>query len=196
MSNRLYGPSGAPGTAGSLALNTSGAASGVLPALQTVTTSSETAILNPALNSSTALLVLNIPPGGQLEQRKFKLLASGYVTAGTTGNVTIKPYPVAAPVLGTTTALGSTGAVSVTGSCPWSIELNMVYDSVSGKMQGTFRSFLNNTLVAEVAIATTSIPAGISNTALPVASFTLSVTFGTANAGNKINVQEFAIYEN
>lgn len=195
-SNRLFGPSGAPGTAGLLALNTAGAAAAVLPALQVVTATTETVILNPALSSSTQALVLNIPPGSLLEQRPFDVVASGYVSTGTSSTVTIKLYSGTSTTVGSDKLLGTTGAITAfSGMCPWYQKATLVYDSVSGKLGGTVKAVVNNVLVAEVAIS--NVITGINNAGasaqLPVMSFVLSITFGTANAANTINVQDFCV---
>lgn len=200
MSNRLYGPAGVPGTAGSLAANTSGAAAAVLPVLTLAgaANTSETVVLNPALNSASQALVVNIPAGGPLEQRKFYLRISGYVIGGTTTNVTLKTYVGSSATVGSNgTAIGSTGGVACNSAkAPFMIECAGIYDSVSGKLQMTFKSLLNNTLVAEVAGGATY--TGITNSGTnggAVASFVLTYQFSAGNAANAINVQEFAIYE-
>lgn len=190
-STRQYGPTAAPGAAGLLAAQTAGAIAGVLPALQTVTVSTETVILNPSLNSATQALVLNIPSGGPNEQRPFDILASGYISTGTSSTVTVKLYSGTSTTVGSDTLLGSSGAITAfSGKCPWYLRATLVYDSVSGKLQGSIKFMVNNTLVAETAIS--NVPTGLNNnTGNPVASFVLSVTFGTANAANQINVQDF-----
>lgn len=195
-STRLYGPSGAPGAAGLLGQNVAGATAGVLPALQTITVSTETVILNPALASATQALVLSVPPGGQLEQRQFTIQASGYLNNGASSTVTLKLYSGSSTTVGSDTLLNSSGAISAFGpaKAPWAMTGWFIYDSVSGKLNGTVKWIVNNSLVAEAAVS--NVVSGISNTntsGLPILNFVLSATFGTANAGNQINVQDFCV---
>lgn len=191
-STRQFGPSGAPGTAGLLAQNVAGATAGVLPATQIVTVNTETVILNPALASATQALVLSIPPGTAIEQQPFDVIASGYISTGASSTVTIKLYSGTSTTVGSDTLLGSSGAITAfSGKCPWYAKATLIFDSVSGKLQGTIKFVVNNSLVAEVAVS--NVVTGLSNTANPVASFVLSVTFGTANAANTISVKDFCV---
>lgn len=194
-STRLYGPSGAPGTAGLVAQNTPGAAAAVLPALQTVLGTTETVILNPALQSATQALVLSIPPNSPLEQRQFEIQANGYLNQGVSTTVTIKLYSGTSTTVGSDTLLGSSGAITAfTGKTSWLLKALCSYDSVSGKLQGTIKFIINNTLVAEAALS--NVITGLTNAGpgagAPVANFVLSVTFGSAGT-NVINVQDFCI---
>ena len=191
-STRQFGPSGAPGTAGLLAQNVAGATAGVLPATQIVTVNTETVILNPALASSTQALVLSIPPGTIVEQQPFDVWASGYLSTGASSTVTIKLYNGTSTTVGSDTLLGSSGAITAfSGKCPWYLKATLIFDSVSGKLQGTIKFMVNNSLVAEAAVS--NVVTGLSNTANPVTSFVLSVTFGTANANNTISVKDFCV---
>jgi hypothetical protein len=70
----------------------------------------------------------------------------------------------------------------------------VVFDSVSGKLQGTISFVANNVIVATVALS--NVVTGVNNSnalGTAILNFVLSVTFGTANAGNQFNVKEFAI---
>lgn len=188
-SNRLFGPSGAPSSAGSLAANTSGAAAAVLPALQNVTVNTETVILNPA--NIAAPLLLQIPPNTQLEQRPFEVIASGYLITAASYTVTINVRNGTSTTAASNAAMtGSGGVASVNGKFPWYLRLRLIYDSVSGKLIGTVSGNVAGNIISEANITTQT---GISNTGNPVISLVLTVTFGTANAGNSINVQEFAV---
>ena len=192
-STRLYGPSAAPGAAGTLAQNTSGAIAAVLPATQTVLNTAETVIVNPSVSSSA--LVVNIPTGSLLEQKPFTLQASGYLNNGTSSTVTIKLYNGTSTTVGRDTLLGSSGAITAfAGKAPSYAKAKLIYDSVSGKLQGTVKFMVNNTLVAETAVS--NVVTGISNVNATgvVTSFVLSVTFGTAGT-QVISVNDFAIFD-
>jgi hypothetical protein len=193
QSNRLYGPSGAPGTAGLLAQNTAGATSPVLPAIQVVTAAAtDTVILNQALNSSTQALVLSIPPNGPLEQEYFDVVASGGLETAQSSTATLKLWSGTSTTTANNKLLGSSGAITAfNGSCPWVLISSLIFDSVSGKMQGKIQFVVNNVVVAAVAVS--NVITGVSNTNNPVANFVLSVAFGTATAPNTIVVKDFGI---
>lgn len=193
-SSRLYGPSGQPAVPGGVvAANTQATNAAALPAKQVITTTSETVILNPGLNSATAALILNVPPGGPLEQRQFLLKVSGYITTTQITNVTLKIYNGTSTTVGSDgTALGSTGAIGVNNlSCPFWLEYKLIFDSVSGRLQGAYTGYVNNTVAPS--LTTIAALTGISNVNNPVLNFLISVTFSAAATSNTINVQEFAI---
>jgi hypothetical protein len=195
FSNRLFGPSGIPGAAGQLAQNVQGSvAPAPLPAKQTVTVNTETVINNPALSAQP--LLVSIPASALLEQNIFEIHASGYIKCNASSTLTLKLYSGSSATVGSDTLLKSSGAVSAfQATVPFYIIAQLVYDSVSGKLGGTVKFMVNNTLVAEAALA--NVPTGITSSptlGAAVISFLLSVTFGTADAGNLINIQEFAIF--
>jgi hypothetical protein len=194
QSNRLYGPQNVPGAAGSVALNTSGAvALGPLPSLLTIATTAETVVTNPQL--PTSALILPVPPGGPLEQERFEIYASGYVNCAASSTVAIKLYSGTSTTVGSDTLLGNSGALgAVLAKYPWFLSANMIFDSISGKLQGTIKFVANNVIVAEVAVS--NVVTGVNNVStlgVAIMNFVISVTFGTANAGNQFNVKEFAI---
>jgi len=184
-----------PASSASLAINTAGAASAVLPATQTITGTTETVILNPALNSATAPLVLSVPANSPLEGKMFDVVASGLLNNGTSSTVTIKLYSGKSTTVGSDTLLGSSGAISAfAGKSPWSIMASRVqFDSSSGKMQGQIGFLVNNSLVAVAAFS--NVVTGISNTSAtgdPTLNFVISVTFGSAGT-QVVTVYEFAV---
>lgn len=196
LSTRLYGPSGAPGAAGSVALNTNGAvAVAVVPLTQIVTTTTETVVLNPALNSSTQALVLSIPASSGLEKIPFKVQASGSIKGGTTTNATVKLYFGTSTTVGNNTMLGTTGAVAAnSATVPFFIEANLIYDSVGGRLTGTIKGIINATVLAETAVSALPTSIGTQASNAPVANFVLSITFSVANAANAILVEDFAVH--
>lgn len=191
-SSRNYGPTGAPGSA--LAINTPGAAGAPLPAQLVANTVNEQVVLNPSFAAALAVaLSVAIPANSQLEQRPFEVVASGYIAAGAIATVTAKLYSGNSSTPGNNTLLGSSGAINYAaiGKAPYWVRARGIYDSVSGKLTGTIQFFINGTLVAEAAFTNTV--AGVNGQNNPVASFSLSFQFSVANAGNLVNVQEFAI---
>lgn len=190
-SNRLYAANVLQSPTQLVAPNTYGGNVAALPASQTVTTTTET-VITASTQPSTQPLVLSIPPGGPLEQRPFDVLASGEIATGASSTVNLKLYSGTSTTVGSDTLLGASGAVAAfNGKTNWYAKATLLYDSISGKLTGTIKFLINNTLVAEAAIS--NVITGISNAANPVANFVLSVTFGTANAANSITVQDFSV---
>lgn len=198
QSTRLYSAGKGGGVSGTnppglVPMSTIATNNASLPAKQVVTVTTETVILDPAVVSGTIPLILSIPPGGPCEQEPFDVVASGYITTGVSSTVTLKLYDGTSTTVGSDTLLGSSGAITAfgPGTANFKILCHLEYDSVSGKLGGTIQFVVNNQLVAEAAIS--NVGSGINNVNNPVVSFVLSVTFGTANAGNLINVKDFGV---
>jgi hypothetical protein len=192
-SNRLYGPSIAtPSPATPTSLNVQ-AGSGVIPLpapLVTGTSTAEAMVPNPA--TPTLPILAQIPSDSPLAGKCFDLQISGYIVGGGTTNVTVKVYSGTSATPGSNTLLGSSGAVAQnSATAPFFAQAKLIYDLVSGKLAGTITFMINNTVVASVAIS--NVITGLLNTANPIASFGVSVTFSAGFATNKIVVQEIAI---
>jgi hypothetical protein len=189
--DRPYGPvTGNPSGLGVVAQNTLGATVAPLPALQTFNTTTETVVVNPT--NTTLALTVSIEPNTNLEQVPFDLNISGYITTGASMTVTAKLYSGTSTTVASDTLLGSSGAITQnSSSAPFAISAKLIFDSVSGKLTGTVKFLLNNTLVAEAAIS--NVITGIKNSNTPVASFLASFTFSVANAANVVNVQKFSV---
>ncbi len=171
-----------------------------------------TAQIFPNLATPTLAAILNIAGTGRLEQKKFKVRGSGYATtAGATTTVTATLYaknaaPAASLVAGNWSVIGvSSARVVNTTTVPWWIEADLIFDSVGGKLGGTFNAMVNNTLDAAAAITNpltglngssyavtqgaTKVPA-----AEPVFVVAVGLTFGVnASAGNIGNLQELIL---
>lgn len=192
LSLRPYAPStNLPNVENVIAQSVQGEGPGPLPALQTVTSSSETLITNPA-NSSLALSCA-VPPNTNLEQVPFDFNWSGYITTGASGTVTLKVYSGTAIVSGN--LLGSSGAITQNSStAPFYAAAKLIYDSVSGKLDGKIEFFVNHTLVAAVHVSNTI--TSVSNTTDPVAQFCVSITSSGASTGSAatvINTQNLSV---
>jgi hypothetical protein len=142
---------------------------------------------------------LTAPSGGTLDQKAFRVRASGYAT--TAGNFTVLITLWAGIVLPTIAAPGtiigvSTARAQNTISAPWMIEANLIMDSVSGRMHGTQKAVVNNLFDAEAAIAAaiTGITPGQGG-AEPAVYFAVGITFGTGNVGNIGNLGDFVLDE-
>lgn len=201
LSQRPWGPSaGNPTGVNINALNeTDSPPSGPLPAVQAVAVSTEVAILNPALanNADPAMegvLAVSIPPNSPTEKLEFDLFISGRITTAGNYTATLKLYGGAAPTgtPGSDTQVATSGAVTVNNTTePFWLQLQLVYDSTSGKMRGQFKGQVGNTVVAATTLSNS--PTGIENSNDPVASFYPTITFSGANAENTIEVDAFSI---
>lgn len=143
--------------------------------------------------------VLNMPGSGRTEQKEVKVTATGKVTTAGAYTVTLTllgalVVPGAPLVAANWTTLGASTARAVgTTTCPFKISADMVMDSTSGKIQGSFNTMINN--LVDSAAALTNVITGASqvgSTATePVAVFAVAVTFSAANAGNSATLGDF-----
>lgn len=190
-----FGPTTQNGTlTGLQPLNTSAADQvPALPALQTLTTTAETIIVNPQL--PTQPLIVSVTPYRTIEQTVFDLNASGYADLPTAADtLTLKLYEGTSDTIGSNTLLGTSGAVTVGDAIvPWYIKAELMFDSVSGKLIGEIGFNIGNTRVAAVALS--NVVTGINNdptsdqTGDPILNFILTATGSVANA--VVNVYRF-----
>lgn len=173
------------------ALNQQASQPASLPATQQIVSATETIILNPA--QLTASLNAPLSPFTALEQTLFDVIASGYIQTRAAGTIALGVYAGASATVVAGNLLHKTAAAATqnTAIAPWFIHAALIYDSISGKMQGKAGGMVNNTVDPEIAV--TNVPTGISNVGNPVATFSLSITSSGATSGNPttINVQKF-----
>jgi hypothetical protein len=201
QSTRLY-TAGVAGAAQArrVALNVQGSSQqGVqsLPAKQAITGTAETQMTDPALANANPL-VLALPPGGPCEQEAFDITFSGYVTTTQSSTVVFKLYLGASATIGSNTVLASTTSATVaTTTVPFRFTVTLNYDSVSGKLTGTYSGIIGGTLTALTALTGAPVSASANNAGTnlgtPVLSFTLTVTFGTGATANTVNLKDFGI---
>lgn len=196
VSDRPFGPTTRATSVPPFALNTQATANGqqnsILPVLQTLAGTAEVQIASGQL--PTAPISIAIPPATALEQTVFDLWWSGYITTTASGNITLKVYEGNSTTIGSNTLLGSSGAIAqASETAPFWAHATLVYDSVSGKLDGKIEFFVNHTLVAAVAVSNTV--TGVSNLGDPVAVFTLTATSSGATSGTltTINTQKFSV---
>lgn len=196
LSDRPFAPTTRATTVPPFALNTQAVAAGqqnvILSVLQTLAGTGETQIVSGQL--PTAPISVAIPPATANEQTVIDLFWSGYVQTTASGNITLKVYSGNSTTIGSNVLLGSSGAIAqATSAAPFWAHATLVYDSVSGKLDGKIEFFVNHTLVAAVAISNTV--TGVSNLSNPVAVFTLTAQSSGATAGTltTINTQKFSV---
>jgi hypothetical protein len=194
LSDRPNGPvSGAASSTTATALNQQAAQSGPLPASQAIVSASEIKILSP----ENALVVLSValPPDTANEQTVLELYASGYIKTTASGTIALGLYADALVAITAGNLLHKTASAVTqnTATAPFFFHAQLIYDSVSGKLQGKAGGMINNVIDPEIAF--TNVPTGISNTANPVATFSLSITSSGAltTAVTTINVQKFSV---
>jgi hypothetical protein len=124
---------------------------------------------------------LPLSPNEGNEGSPFDLTVSGYINTGQSTNVTLKVYSGTSFTVGSDVLLATSGAIAVNStSAPFEIHLHMIYDSVSGKLNGYFEGVVNNTLVAKAALST--VVTGIKDSNNPVVNFLISGTSSAATA--------------
>jgi hypothetical protein len=143
--------------------------------------------------------VLYVPGSKRLEQKRWVPRASGIVTTAGAFTAQVSLYGAVVPPTGAAsliaanwTLLGAGAAQAVgTTTAAWLIEAEMLFDSVSGKLQGTFNTNVNNTPVASAAIANQL--TGINGATEPVLALAVGITFSSGNAGNIGVMADFAL---
>lgn len=176
-----------------VAINVQGSNVASLPALQTFATTAETQITDPGLSNSYPL-ALAIPPGSPIEQEEFDIVFSGYVTTPQSSTVVFKLYEGDSATIGSNQLLGSSSSATVaTATVPFALKATCVYDSVSGKLTGRFSGIVGGTATAVAAFTSSPFALSLSNTANPVATFTITATFGTTTAACTVNLKDFGL---
>ena len=180
-----------------VAINVQGANNASLPALQVFSSTAEVAFTDPAVANSIPL-ALAITPGSPLEQEKFAVVASGYVTTKQSSTIVFKLRQGTSATVASNVLMVTTPSVTLaTTSAPFSLTVEFVYDSVSGKLDISGTSFcLNGTSTAPtIGSVPFTISPALSNSNNPVLAWTLTATFGTGSAGtpNSINLKNFAV---
>ena len=193
-SNRNYavvpqGPSAAGQPAVVLPINKQAVNAAVLPSVFPCPLGSEQVLTNPAVSSSA--LCLAVPSKSIMEGMPFEILISGVLAQLTAaGTIGLTLYAGSSLTPGNNVLVHAVAPVTVTGTVPFYIKANLIGDSVSGHIVGTFKSLVNLTLGAEAAIASSLVAPNWATD--PVQQFVLSVTPGAANAGNYVKLYEFA----
>lgn len=191
--DRPNGPTtGAANSAAQAALNVQGLGASILPVLATFVATAEAKILNP--QNAAAALSVPLPPDSTLEQTVFDVMVSGYIKTGASGTIALALYADAGATVTAGNLLHKTASAVTQNSAtaPFFFHAQLIYDSVSGKLQGKAGGMINNVIDPEIAIS--NVPTGISNTANPVLNFSLSITSSGAGAGaaaTVINIQKF-----
>lgn len=143
-------------------------------------------------------VVIPVPGSGRLEQKRFKIRASGTATtAGATTTFGVTLYAGQSLTPGSNTVLGSlAGVVINTTTATWFLEAILIFDSISGKLTGTTSGLINNTIGAAAAITPLL---GLNGAAgplgtEPVVNLCVGCTFGVAASASNIGrLSEFIL---
>jgi hypothetical protein len=198
QSSRLYTAGKAGATqANRVAINVQGSTQNVgsLPQNQSITTTAETAITDPGLANAYPL-ALAIPPGGPCEQEIFSVAFSGYVTTAQSATCIFKlRFGDSATITSNTLLVTTTTSGTIaTASVPFAVEVKLVYDSVSGDLDILSAAQAINGVTTAPTIGSAPFSKSISNTANPVMTFTLTVTFSSVSTGpNTVNLKDFGV---
>jgi hypothetical protein len=156
-----------------------------IPATLTLTGVAAGVVVNPQNPASALVCQLSSNQGN--EASSFDLWASGYVTTTSTTNIVGKLASGTSTTDGTNTALGSSSASACnSASAPWRVHAELIYDSVSGKLNGTVEWLINNILTAKAVVAT--VVTGLKDNNSPVANFVLSFSSSAAAGGTPTTV--------
>lgn len=170
-----------------------------------------TAQVWPLASNNQLACTLPIPGKLRLEGKRFSIRAEGncQVAGATTtinatllGALTLPTAPLVAANW-TTLKAGTAATIAAAGGwAPWWIQADLIFDSQSGLLQGTFSQVANNAITAAAAITALT---GLNGSNLPVvqagpitvqpsdpvAWLAMAFTFGTAgaNIGNLMNFE-------
>jgi len=151
-----------------------------------------TAQVFPNPNNALVAAVLNVPGSGRLEQRAFSIRAAGYITTAGAYNATLSLMSGSSLTPGSNTAIATTAATAVgTTTVPYRLDADLVFDSVSGKLFGNFKSQIGATFAAIAAL--TAGLTGLNGLTEPVFQLVFAITFSTANAGNVASLGNFSL---
>lgn len=154
----------------------------------------------PDQMNSAVPAIIPIPGTGRLEQKRFRVLASGYATTiAATTNFLVTLYNGISLVPANNAVVGALAATVInTTTAPWWIEAVLIFDSVSGKLNGTFSGMVNNAILAAAVISPmtglngSSGPSGTE----PVTNLCVGVTFGVnASASNVARLGSFELMQ-
>jgi hypothetical protein len=150
-----------------------------------ITAALATAQIFADLSTPTLAAILNVPGSMRLEAQPFTVSASGSATSvGAATTVTPSLYAAlvnpAAPLVPANWILLGAGAAQVLNltSGAWSIEANLMFESLGGKLGGTFKTQQGNVPVANAALA--NILAGLNGQNEPVFVLAAGLTFSVA----------------
>lgn len=197
---------GGASVAAAIPINVQATPTGPLPATLTLVSNAETLVSMPGGQSGIAL-TCQLQPDTAIEQTWFDVVGSGIITTGTTTNLTIKVYEGAAIASGN--LLGSSGAIAQNGTTSarvtkaWRARGWMIFNSVSGLLEGQIDFYVAGTLVASVTLS--NFVAGFQNAGNPAGnpatssvmpqfciSFTSSGATSATNASTFVNVQKWS----
>lgn len=195
MSSLLDRPNGpqtiAASSSSQAGLNAQASIAPLQPATLVLVATAEAVVPHP--QNAAIAFILSLSPNQGLEQTIWDLAASGFITTKNSTNITCKLYSGTSLTVGSNTALGASSAQAVnTTTCPWYCKGTFIYDSVSGKLTGSVKFFINNVLTAEAAIS--NVITGISDVANPVCNFVLTFTSSAADATHQttVSVKKFS----
>lgn len=149
---------------------------------------------SPAL-AANALLVLQPPPDlvslGVFDARPFRVrLAGKYVSAAGTATVAIYQGNAAAQLVAANLLVSAAGTAAVSSNF-W-LEAELIWDSVSQRLNGTIQGSVDKVFVTPAILAATGNQiTGVTNQNL--LQFMAAVTFSSANAGNSVQLSEFSV---
>lgn len=156
-----------------------------IPATLTLTAVAAGVVVNP--QNPASALVCQLSPNEGNEASAFDLWASGYVTTTSTTNIVGKIGSGTSTTDGANPSVGTSSASAVNStSAPWRVHLELLYDSVSGKLTGTFEWLINNILTAKAVLP--NVVTGVKDSNNPVASFVLSFSSSAAAGGTPTTV--------
>lgn len=156
-------------------------------AAQTINATAET-LLTQTVNGVASTAILSMPANSNIDSHPFRVRLSGKATGGTSATLILK-FRLGTTITGTNIAsfTVSGAAIPVAGS-NFDVYADLVWDSTSQTLNGTFGGQVANTLTTGAAITQ-----GTGIVAASNLQFVASATFGAALATNTVTVEEFSL---
>jgi hypothetical protein len=128
-----------------------------------------------------------LPSNGEFKNRPFLVRAWGRVTGGGTTNFTVKLYFGTSNTIASNTIVEASTARAVdSANHNWIIEIWVVWDEVSDKIQGVGRSVVAN--LADAVAVIDNVPGSVDPSDNTERAFTVTGTFSSGFAGNVANL--------
>lgn len=124
-----------------------------------------------------------------VDGRQFKIRVVGIATLAAASTFQVSLYNGSSSTSSSDTLIAISASYTVTtaSTVNFVFENNLIWDSTSAKLNGWFKSDVNNTFTADAAIT------AVTSLSVTNLNFIPAFTFGTSNAGNTVTVKEFLV---
>lgn len=149
--------------------------------------------LNPVNNYQSSNPQASSPTyvNDSVDGRQFKIRVVGLATVAASTTFVVKMYQGTSSTTSNDSIISASASYTITtaSTVNFIFENNLIWDSVSQKLNGWFYSDVNNTFTGGAAVT------AVTSLSVTNLMFIPSITFGTGNAANTVTIREF-LFEN